>query len=44
VLAGVVGIVVRVKDSVRLVLSIALLQRSVVLEIDRDQVSGDGVL
>jgi len=44
VLAGVEGIVIRVKDSVRLVLSIALLQRSVVLEIDRDQVSGDGVL
>jgi transcription antitermination factor NusG len=43
-LAGVEGIIIRVKDSVRLVLSIALLQRSVVLEIDRDQVSGDGVL
>jgi transcription antitermination factor NusG len=33
-LAGVEGIVVKVKNSVRLVLSVSLLQRSVLLEID----------
>ncbi len=38
VLAGVVGIVVNVKRSVNLVLSVTLLQRSVLLEINRDQV------
>ena len=38
VLAGVVGIIVNVKRSVNLVLSVTLLQRSVLLEIDRDQV------
>lgn len=39
VLAGVEGIVLGVKGDLRLILSITLLQRSVVLEIDRDQVS-----
>jgi transcription antitermination factor NusG len=39
VLAGVEGIVLGTKAGVRLVLSITLLQRSVVLEIGRDQVS-----
>jgi transcription antitermination factor NusG len=38
-LTGVVGIVIRVKDSLRLILSISLLQRSVLLEIDGYQVS-----
>ena len=38
VLAGVVGVIVRVKQSVNLVLSMTLLQRSVLLEINRDQV------
>jgi transcription antitermination factor NusG len=38
VLAGVVGIIVSVKRSVNLVLSVTLLQRSVLLEISRDQV------
>ncbi|MBI4875543.1 MAG: hypothetical protein HY822_12990 [Acidobacteria bacterium] len=35
-LAGVEGVVVRVKNHVRLVLSVTLLQRSVAVEIDRD--------
>jgi transcription antitermination factor NusG len=39
VLAGVVGIVIRCKQSLRLVLSITLLQRSVFLEIDQHQIS-----
>ena len=39
VLAGVEGIVLGTKAGLRLVLSITLLQRSVVLEIGRDQVS-----
>ena len=39
VLAGVEGIVLGAKGGLRLVLSITLLQRSVVLEIGRDQVS-----
>jgi transcription antitermination factor NusG len=39
VLAGVVGIVIRSKQSLRLVLSITLLQRSVLLEIDQHQIS-----
>jgi transcription antitermination factor NusG len=38
VLAGVVGIIVNIKRSVNLVLSVTLLQRSVMLEINRDQV------
>ncbi len=38
VLAGVVGIIISVKRSVNLVLSVTLLQRSVLLEINRDQV------
>jgi transcription antitermination factor NusG len=42
VLAGVEGIVLGLKSELRLVLSITLLQRSVVLEIDRDQVSTVG--
>ncbi len=37
-LRGVVGLVVRIKDCVRLILSITLLQRSVLLEIDRSHV------
>jgi transcription antitermination factor NusG len=39
VLAGVEGIVMSYKQGLRLVLSITLLQRSVLLEVDRDQVS-----
>ena len=39
VLAGVEGIVIDFKQSLRLVLSISLLQRSVLLEIDRSMVS-----
>jgi transcription antitermination factor NusG len=39
VLAGVVGIVIRFKQSLRLVLSVTLLQRSILLEIDPYQVS-----
>jgi transcription antitermination factor NusG len=39
VLAGVEGIVVSFRQCLRLVLSITLLQRSVLLEIDRDHVS-----
>ena len=38
-LAGVEGIVLGTKGGLRLVLSVTLLQRSVVLEIDRDQIS-----
>jgi transcription antitermination factor NusG len=38
VLEGVVGIVISLKRSVNLVLSVTLLQRSVMLEINRDQV------
>ena len=38
-LAGVVGIVIKSKQSLRLVLSVTLLQRSVLLEIDGQQVS-----
>ena len=38
VLAGVVGIIIRLKQSLRLVLSVTLLQRSVLLEIDPHQV------
>ena len=41
VLAGVVGIVIRLKQSLRLVLSVTLLQRSVLLEIDGHHVSPD---
>jgi transcription antitermination factor NusG len=37
-LRGVVGLVVRIKDCMRLILSITLLQRSVLLEIDRSHV------
>jgi transcription antitermination factor NusG len=44
VLAGVEGIVLGPKPNLRLVLSITLLQRSVLLEIDRHQVSAEGVL
>jgi transcription antitermination factor NusG len=39
VLAGVVGIVIRFKQSLRLVLSVTLLQRSILLQIDPYQVS-----
>ena len=35
-LAGLQGILVRVKDSVRVVISLTLLQRSVAVELDRD--------
>ena len=38
-LTGVVGLVVRIKASLRLILSVTLLQRSVLVEIDRHQVS-----
>src|SRR5262249_10870162 len=38
-LAGVVGIVIRIKQSLRLVLSVTLLQRSVFLEIDQHQIN-----
>lgn len=40
-LAGVEGIVISSTQRLRLVLSITLLQRSVLLEIDRDQVSAE---
>ena len=43
ILAGVEGIVLRSKPSLRLVLSITLLQRSVLLEIGRNQVSVGGI-
>ena len=42
VLSGVEGIVLAPKGGLRLVISITLLQRSVLLEIDRDQVSTGG--
>jgi len=44
VLAGIEGIVLGPKPGLRLVLSITLLQRSVLLEIDGDQVSADANL
>ena len=44
VLAGVEGTILSFKQCLRLVLSITLLQRSVLLEIDRDQVAEEGVL
>ena len=44
VLAGVEGIVMSFKQCLRLVLSVTLLQRSVLLEIDRNQVCADSVL
>jgi transcription antitermination factor NusG len=44
VLAGLEGIVLGPKPKLRLVLSITLLQRSVLLEIDRDQVMVEGAL
>ena len=40
-LKGLVGLVVKIKDCLRLVLSITLLQRSVLLEIGRHQVSSE---
>jgi len=43
-LAGVEGIVLGPKPKLRLVLSITLLQRSVLLEVDRDQVCVEGAL
>ena len=43
-LLGVEGIVMSFKQCLRLVLSISLLQRSVLLEIDRDCVSPEGLL
>jgi transcription antitermination factor NusG len=43
-LAGIEGIVLKSKASLRLVLSVTLLQRSVVLEVDRDQVGACGPL
>ena|SRR5579872_743172 len=43
-LAGVVGIVMSVKQCLRLVLSITLLQRSVLLEIDRECVRPEGMV
>jgi transcription antitermination factor NusG len=44
VLRGVEGIVINFKQYLRLVLSITVLQRSVLLEIDRDQVSAEQAL
>jgi transcription antitermination factor NusG len=44
VLAGIEGIILKSKPSLRLVLSVTLLQRSVLLEIDRDQVGACGSL
>jgi transcription antitermination factor NusG len=38
-LAGIEGTVIQIKSPVRLVLSVELLQRSVLLEIDGDSVS-----
>jgi transcription antitermination factor NusG len=43
-LAGLEGIVLGPKPRLRLVISITLLQRSVVLEIDRDDVSANGAM
>lgn len=43
-LVGVEGIVMSFRQCLRLVLSISLLQRSVLLEIDRDCVSPEGLL
>jgi transcription antitermination factor NusG len=42
-LAGTEGIILSFKETLRLVLSITLLQRSVLLEIDRDQVTVSGL-
>ena len=44
VLTGVVGVIVKLKQNVRLVLSVTLLQRSVLLEVNQDQVSRHQVL
>lgn len=44
VLAGVVGVIIKLKQNLRLVLSITLLQRSVLLEVDQDQVSRQRLL
>jgi transcription antitermination factor NusG len=44
VLAGIEGIVIKSKPSLRLILSVTLLQRSVLLEIDRDQIGAYGAL
>jgi transcription antitermination factor NusG len=41
VLAGVEGIVISFRQYLRMVISVTLLQRSVLLEIDRDQVSAE---
>ena len=43
-LAGVEGIVIKLKQALRLVLSITLLQRSVLLEVDREHISAQRVL
>jgi transcription antitermination factor NusG len=43
-LAGIEGIVLGPKPKLRIVLSITLLQRSVLLEIDRDQVCAEGAV
>jgi hypothetical protein len=43
VLAGVEGIVMGSKQCLRLVLSVTLLQRSVLLEIDRDHVTAEEI-
>jgi hypothetical protein len=42
-LAGVEGIVISFTQRLRLLLSITLLQRSVLLELDRDLVSVEGI-
>jgi transcription antitermination factor NusG len=44
ILAGMEGIVLGPKPKLRIVLSITLLQRSVLLEIDRDQVRTEGTI
>jgi len=43
VLAGIEGIVMSFKEPLRLILSITLLQRSVLLEINRDHVSAERI-
>ena len=42
VLAGIEGIVIGFKEKLRLVLSVTLLQKSVLLEIAREQVASEG--
>ena len=44
VLAGVEGVIIQVKESLRLILSITLLRRSVLLEVDEEQVRTQRVI